>query len=260
MIASSGPLSGLDGLAFDPFSGDLFVSTHLVNPVSGRQGIYELSLQPGSFLHATLITSSAFPTTFNPDGIEPDGEGNVYVASLVRRVTKSTSTTSPPGNDGPHQHPPWPRRSGAPAGTGGHSVPDYWFFEETADKFGMPSTRPPVTSPRSPYRRSANPQVDGITAGPGGTVWFTEFNTNRIGMIDTDTDKITEFPVTTPVPIRTGSWKVRTATSGSPRRERTRSGGSTRRLTSSRSSPSTPRATTRPRASPSGPIRTSGSP
>ena len=81
VIASSGPLSGLDGLAFDSFTGDLFASSRAVNSVSGREGFYELSLQPGSFLHATLITSSAFPTTFNPDGLEPDGEGNLYLAS-----------------------------------------------------------------------------------------------------------------------------------------------------------------------------------
>ena len=35
---------------------------------------------------------------------------------------------------------------------------------------------------------------------PGQTenIWFTEFNTNQIGMINTDTDQITEFPVITP--------------------------------------------------------------
>ena len=81
VMATSGPMLGLDGLAFDPFTGNLFVSSHAVNSVSGRQGFYEVSLQPGSFLHATLITSSAFPTTFSPDGLESDGEGNLYLAS-----------------------------------------------------------------------------------------------------------------------------------------------------------------------------------
>jgi len=166
VIASSGPLSGLDGLAFDPYSGDLFVSSRTVNSVSGRAGIYRLSLQPGSFLHATLITSSAFPTTFSPDGLEPDGEGNLYLASqgaasdskIYRydiTTGKLTALTSPlPGLD-----------DLVPlSGAGGHSVPDYWFFEETADKFGFidPTTGhitelPPLTT--------ANPQVDGITAG-----------------------------------------------------------------------------------------------
>ena len=76
-------------------------------------------------------------------------------------------------------------------------APDYWFFEETADKFGMldPTTGQITEIPLS---TTANPQVDGITAGPDGTVWFTEFNTNQIGMIDTDTDQITEFPLNTP--------------------------------------------------------------
>jgi virginiamycin B lyase len=195
VIASSGPLSGLDGLSFDPFSGDLFASTHVVSPVSGRQGIYEVSLQPGNFLHATLITSSLLPTTFNPDGIEPDGEGNVYVASFLGAIYqynitsgKLTALTSPlRGLDDlvPLQ------------GTGGHSVPHYWFFEEAANKFGaIDPTTGQITE--TPPLTHANTQVEGITAGLGGTLWFTEFNTNQIGMIDTDTDKITEFPLPTP--------------------------------------------------------------
>ncbi len=198
VIASSGPLQGLDGLAFDSFTGDLFVSSRTVNAASGRTGFYELSLQPGSFLHDTLITSSAFPTTFSADGLEPDGEGNLYLASQgpesdsrIYRYNiatgKLTALTNPlPGLD-----------DLVPlSGSGGHSVPDYWFFEETADKFGAinPTTGQITEIPLG----TADPQVDGITPGPGGTIWFTEYNTNRIGMIDTDTDKITEFPLTTP--------------------------------------------------------------
>ncbi len=224
VIASSGTLSGLDGLAFDSVTGDLIASSRAINSASGREGFYELSLQPGNFLHATLITSSSFPTTFDPDGLESDGEGNLYFASEDLRgdnkiyrydiaTAQLTALTSPlPGLD-----------DLVPlSGVGGHSVPDYWFFEETADKFGFidPTTGditelPPLTT--------ANPQVDGIAAGPDGTVWFTEFNTNKIGMINTDTNAITEFTVPTPALSRTGSWKVRTATCGSPRRGRTRS-------------------------------------
>ena len=199
VIASSATLSGLDGMAFDPVTGDLIASSRAINAGSGREGFYELSLQPGSFLHATLITNSSFPTTFDPDGLESDGEGNLYFASEDLRgdnkiyrydiaTGQLTALTSPlPGLD-----------DLVPlSGVGGHSVPDYWFFEETADKFGFidPTTGqitelPPLTT--------ANPQVDGITAGPDGTVWFTEFNANKIGMIDTDTDAITEFTVPTP--------------------------------------------------------------
>ncbi len=74
---------------------------------------------------------------------------------------------------------------------------NYWFFEETADQFGVinPSTGH-ITE--IPLLSSANPQVDGITAGPNGTVWFTEFNTNQIGVIDTATDQISLFPAITP--------------------------------------------------------------
>ena len=39
-----------------------------------------MSLQQGSFLKA-VITSPSFPSTFDPDGLEADGQGNVYLAS-----------------------------------------------------------------------------------------------------------------------------------------------------------------------------------
>ena len=174
-------------------------SARAVNATSGREGIYEVSLQPGSFLQATLITSPAFPNTFDPDGLESDGEGNLYLASeanrgdnKIYRYDIATGTLTALTNPLPGLDDLVPL-----SGVGGHSAPEYWFFEQSADKFGAidPTTGhitelPPLTV--------ANPQVDGITAGPGGTIWFTEFNTNRIGMIDTDTDQITEFPLTTP--------------------------------------------------------------
>jgi virginiamycin B lyase len=195
VMASSGTLTQLDGLAFDPFTGNLFASSHAVGGVSGQQGIYELSLQPASFLHATLITSSAVPANFLPDGLEPDGEGNLYVASFQDRIyridlttgkmTALTNTLSGLDDLVPLQ------------GSGGHTVPDYWFFEQAADKFGaIDPTTGHITE--LPPLAAANPQVDGIAAGPGETVWFTEFNTNRIGVINTDTDQISEFPLPTP--------------------------------------------------------------
>jgi streptogramin lyase len=199
VMASSGPLTGVDGLAFDPYSGNLFASSRAVDPSSGERGIYELSLQPGCFLHAPLITSSAFPPTFNPDGLEPDGEGNLYLASQgttsdekIYRYDITTGelvalTSALSGLD-----------DLVPlSGLGGHSVPNYWFFEEAANKFGaIDPTTGQITE--TPPLLQANTQVEGITAGLGGTLWFTEFNTNQIGRIDTDTGKITEFPLHTP--------------------------------------------------------------
>jgi virginiamycin B lyase len=196
VIASTGPMKGLDGLAFDSSTGNLFVSSMAVDAASGRKGIYEVSLQQSTFLQDSLITSSAFPSAFSPDGLETDGEGNLYLASrgdykIYRydvATGQLTALTSPlPGLD-----------DLVPlSGTGGHSPSDYWFFEEAAGQFGaINPTTGHITE--FPLHTSGNPQVDGITAGPGGTVWFTEYNTNRIGMIDTDTDKITEFPLNTP--------------------------------------------------------------
>ena len=41
---------------------------------------------------------------------------------------------------------------------------------------------------------SPNAQPLGITAGPDGNIWFTEFGTNQIGMINPTTLQVTEFP------------------------------------------------------------------
>ncbi len=190
VIASSGSLSSLDGLAYDSFTGDLFASSFAINAASGRAGIYELSLQPGSFLQATLITSSSFSSSFRPDGLETDGEGTLYIASLHDRVDQYDITTG-------KMTPLTGALSGLDdlvplSGTGGHSVPDYWFYEQNAGQFGaIDPTTGSITE--IPFTTTGNPQINGITAGPGGTIWFTEFNTDRIGMLDTDTHLITEF-------------------------------------------------------------------
>ncbi len=197
VIASSGPLQGLDGMTFDPVTGNLFVSSWAVNSASGRDGFYEVSLQPGSsFLQATLITNSSFPSTFVPDGIESDGQGNLYMASTddykIYRYDMSTGSLAALSSTLSGLDDILPL-----SGVGAHSAPDYWFFEETADKFGfIDPTTGEITE--LPPLSTADPQVNGITAGPDGTIWFTEFNANQIGMIDTDTDAITTFPLQTP--------------------------------------------------------------
>ena len=74
---------------------------------------------------------------------------------------------------------------------------NYWFFEETADKFGVinPSTG---LITEIPLLSVSDPQVEGITAGPMDTVWFTASGTSQIGEINTTNDQITLFPTRTP--------------------------------------------------------------
>jgi virginiamycin B lyase len=43
---------------------------------------------------------------------------------------------------------------------------------------------------------TANSQANGIDKGPDGNVWFTEFNTNKVGKI-TPAGSITEYTVPT---------------------------------------------------------------
>jgi hypothetical protein len=108
VIASSAALTGLDGLAFDPFTGSLFAGSRTINSASGREGFYQLSLQPGNFLAASLITNSSFPTTFDPDGLEPDGQGNLYLASEARWWPRIIEwPTQPPIIQGFWRSGPW---------------------------------------------------------------------------------------------------------------------------------------------------------
>ena len=74
---------------------------------------------------------------------------------------------------------------------------NYWFFEETADQFGVvnPSTGH-ITE--IPLLSISNPQVEGITAGPNGYVWFTASGTSQIGELNTSSHQITLFPTITP--------------------------------------------------------------
>ena len=74
---------------------------------------------------------------------------------------------------------------------------NYWFFEETADQFGVinPSTGK-ITE--IPLLSGSSAQVDGITAGPNGYVWFTANGTSQIGAINTTNDQITVFSTSTP--------------------------------------------------------------
>lgn len=54
-----------------------------------------------------------------------------------------------------------------------------------------------------PVAAGGHPLV--VTAGPDGTLWFTEMPGNRVGRIDPATGAITEFPVPTP---RSAPWEI----------------------------------------------------
>ena len=98
VIAKSGPLADVRRHWCSTRSPAACSPAH-DQPGIGPEGDLRADLQPGNFLQATLITNRAFPTTFNPDGLEADGEGNLYLASQGSAMTaKSTGTTSPPGN------------------------------------------------------------------------------------------------------------------------------------------------------------------
>jgi streptogramin lyase len=74
---------------------------------------------------------------------------------------------------------------------------NYWFFEETAEQFGVIN---PITGhiTEIPLLSISNPQVEGITAGPNGYVWFTVSNTSQIGALNTANGQISLFPTITP--------------------------------------------------------------
>jgi streptogramin lyase len=74
---------------------------------------------------------------------------------------------------------------------------NYWFFEETADRFGFINPTTGLIT-EIPLLSISNPDVAGITAGPNGYVWFTAYNTSQIGEINTANDQVTLFPTITP--------------------------------------------------------------
>ena len=193
VLKSSGTLSGLDGLCFDSYTGKLFASSRAVNGGSGREGFYELSLQASTFLQATLITKTSFPTTFDPDGVEADGQGNVYFASEDQRGDNkiyqynistgvlTALTGALPGLD-----------DVAPAAGQGAAVPANWVAYLSVENDGVPT---PVWS-------WTNLPDDG--AQPGGLYGFiVEFDPSVPTLTSLQTSKVT---------ATFGQWVALTAT------------------------------------------------
>jgi streptogramin lyase len=67
-----------------------------------------------------------------------------------------------------------------------------WFTEKAGQIAMMNPTTHAITEFAIP---TSGGTPTGITAGPDGNIWFTESSANQIGMLNTSTDVITEFPI-----------------------------------------------------------------
>ena len=90
-----------------------------------------------------------------------------------------------------------------------------WFCESGTSKIGR------MNPDDGSFVEFATPTPDarpiGITPAADGALWFCENAGNQIGRITTE-GAITEFPVRTPAPGRTASWRDPTAICGSRKR------------------------------------------
>jgi virginiamycin B lyase len=91
-----------------------------------------------------------------------------------------------------------------------------WFVEYGGKRLGRISPAGDTTEFPLP---GVDSRASAIASGPDGALWFTDEAASKIGRLD---GAITEFPLP-PGAGPAGSRRVRTATSGSPRRARTRS-------------------------------------
>src|SRR5262249_12463131 len=111
-----------------------------------------------------------------------------------------------------------------------------WFTEQAGNKIGsIDSSTHAITETTIP---TANAMLFGIAAGPDAPLWVTEFAANKSGASDTPTathhrraprthtrrpTQSRRAPPRPPAPAPSGSRRVPTATSGSPRSSATRS-------------------------------------
>ena len=215
------------------------------------------SLESRQLLASTTVT----PISLTSSTSFPDrGRRGAGRQGLVHRVRRQQDRRHRPGHA--HGRPkPRPCRPPPPARTASPSAPT-----ATSGSPSRPATRSAGSTRRrmaitefAPARRpTAGPT--GITAGPDGNLWFTESGGDKIGRINPTDEASPSSPSRPPTRSPTGSRPGPTATSGSPSTPATRSAGSTRRRTSSPSSPPCRRPARSRTGSPPGPTATSGSP
>jgi streptogramin lyase len=139
---------------------------------------------------ASTITEFPLASGTDPYAITTGLDGNLwfteYGTGKIGRITPSGTVTEFPLASATSEP------SGIATNTVGRKV---WFTESAANKIGSISTRSPYAVQEYTLP-TANSFPTDIVAGPDGNLWFTEFNTGKIGRITT-AGSITEFPVPT---------------------------------------------------------------
>jgi len=195
-------------------AGNVYVTYRTSPPASGTFGL-------GIFAPDGAFQTAKLPG--NPIAVVPDGNGNLLVDNFYGANSSSLWTYTPdakiyPAEFGlPFGSEAFVRSAGTtaifvaaiswsvaqvpyPAGSPSSSFADgdrhYGIAVYPAAALGAP-WKPGPTAIAEYSIPTPSAQTTGITAGPDGAVWFTEYNGNKIGRITTS-GGITEYPIPTP--------------------------------------------------------------
>lgn len=151
-------------------------------------------------------TIDEYPTMASfsaPPSIAAGPDGSVW---FTERSTNKVGRVTPAGVVTEFDVPtPASSPEGIVAGPDGN----LWFTEHTGQKIGRMSPQGvtvaeyPIPASGSPVGTcfdlgGSPPCPRGITMGPDGNIWFTEFNGNKISRLRTSDGKIDQFPIPTP--------------------------------------------------------------
>lgn len=136
---------------------------------------------------AVQITEYSLPAGSKPVEIARGPDGNMWFTdggtNTIGRITMDGTVTEFGLGITPKA-----QLVGIAAGPEGN----LWFTERSGHKLGRITTSGAITEFSSGL--TGSPDIFGVTPGPGG-MWFTETFNARIGVIDTSTGAIKEFPV-----------------------------------------------------------------